>query len=404
MKYILPANAFDNFPQLLKMYEEKRHIKVDKQQSLLEWPILLGGVDAPVRSKQIHFLMSLHAVLKPNLLREEDIKTSEQWNAHITAARTMTAACLYVLSQIDKSKRNSILYSLLEDMLNVTVHNALDDGDKDMCCLAAKSIVSCSKMNLYNSNEYLKAHATGLKPLSVETWNGFSNFLDARCTASKTVNPYEGYPFTSITKPLFGAAGAYMGATFGFLGGEVFSRSSKSGSTVLKVTNVLTPVFLYFHVSTFGIAILAPAIATKIVTTFFSISLGHLLSVVLGVVGQGIGMGVGLPLDLAYKLLSATLTMIKNNLVRQPEEVPLSGVRIEDGMIVKNGLCVERVKADEIPEGYEKVALFLTEDNKIVIDGKQLPHEETPSELLVQLKEYFAEKERSHESVAATAI
>lgn len=407
MPFILATDSIAKLDSLRAEYQKERKVDLSVQPSMIGMPAFFGGTNIEARSIQVTFLEKMKIILQSNLLKEEDIKTPEEWQANLTASRVMIAASLYVLSQIGSSKRNSALYRIIEDSLGITTNNAMDENDKEICYLAANRLINSSKIALDEGNSALKK--AGCKPISEKEWSDFSKFLHSSCNVVKRDNPYTNYPITSITQPLFGAAFSYTGATIGFLGGDVISHSTKAMSTRYQLTAFIgSTLIILGPAGPTGVAIFAPVIAGKLITAFCSISLAHVLGVVMGIVGQGVGLGVGLPLDLAYRLLWKACAVIGSHYYKETNAAGLSGVRIADGMIVISGIVIEVTPEDKLPEGYKQHHIEIGKDNQMYIDGKQVTTPDTgvqlPPDVIEELKAQLKahSKELENESAQTT--
>ncbi|MDI1352308.1 MAG: type IV secretion protein Dot, partial [bacterium] len=309
MHFILPKNTLVNLDFLREKYQNEKKINLDEPPSRIGRPIFFGGTDVVTRKKQIQFLEKIQVILRPNLFKEEEIKTAEEWEANLTASRVMIAACLYVQSKIIRSKRNSTLYRLLEDDLGITTDNFLDNEDRSICFLAAKRIIMSSLSAFEDANIALKKAKK--EPFSESDWDDFKTFLiDVHISKIKD-NPYLNYPVTSITQPLFGAVFAYTGASLGVLAGNSVSNSTKVLASKYQLTAYVGSTLLVFgSAGPAGVALFAPVIAERLINAFCSISMAHILGMSMGIIGQGVGIGIGIPLDLAYQLLRKTCTSL----------------------------------------------------------------------------------------------
>lgn len=390
MRFILAPGSIAKLDSLRAEYTKIRKVDLDKDPSMIGLPTMFGGTNVKARSVQVTFLEKIKIILQANLLKEEDIKTPEQWQANLTASRVMIAACLYVQDQISRPKNDSALYRVIHNSLGINGENYFDDEDKEVCYLAANRLISSSKIALEDANSALKK--AGKKPITEKEWSEFSKFLIGKCNETKVENPYTNYPITSITQPLFGAAFSYTGATIGFLGGNIVSQSSYLMPTRYKLTALIgTTLVVIGSAGPAGIALFVPVVADQLVTTFCRISLAHVLGVTLGLLGQGVGLGVGLPLDLAYRLLWNSASAISSYYSKGNNSPELSGVRIADGMVIVHGIPLQITPEDQLPEGYKKHAIEIKSDGTWYIDGKlnEVPEmsPQLPSEVIDELKE-----------------
>lgn len=399
MRYILPPSALSSLNFLRTNYQQVRNVDLDKAPSMFGTPIFFGGTDVVARNAQTKFLKKIQTVLSTHLLKDEEVEAmlSQKiplavWEAklesHLTASRVILAACLYVQSQISKPKKNSELYNLINKNLGITDENYFEDDDKLICFMAGNRVINSSLMALEESNTALRK--AGQDPISEEEWNRFSIFLSESCKKDPSVNPYTNYPITSITQPMFGSAFSYTGATIGFLSGGMVSESTKVMSTKVQLTALIGSTLLMLGpAGPMGVALFSQVIACKLITSFCSISMAHVLGTVMGIIGQGIGMGIGLPLDAAYRLLWKACAVIGGYYTSSPN--PSTGIRIKDGASIIGGIELKLTPESEaeLSKSYDLKSIEL-KDGKLYLDGELVTVPDSgvqlPPEVLSQLK------------------
>lgn len=384
MLFILGPNKFPNLKQLRQKYQDEKNINLNASQSFFTMPTSLGGVDLLVRKEQIEFMEKILFILKPNLFNANDIKTDQELESSLNSARTVLAASLYLKSQIN-SKRRSVLYRLLDDMLGINETNYLDEEDQETCCLKAREVIT-SEFFLEHANDSLRG--SEIPNLSEKEWTNFKDFLTSKVATKKTPDSYSHYPITHVTQKLCGAAGAYTGATIGILSGELISSSTRVFSSQMQLTTLIGGTILIFQsAGPAGVALFAPAIAERLIGTFCSISLAYILGTSMRLLGQGVGIGIGMPLDLSYQLLHATCRMAGSYISSSPETL-MSGLRISDGMTVLNGIALEARSIDNVPPEFKIMTVDIRED-KLYINGQLIDDTELklPEETLELLKE-----------------
>lgn len=388
MRYILPHNILLNIDFLKENYQKNKPVDLNNKPGFFSWPIILGGVDVQTRKKQIEFLEKIYFILKPNILKEEDIQTSEQLFASITAARILIAATLFVKHRIAEqcyisSESKSVLYQLLDQNLAITATNYLDEEDKEVCILAAKRYVTSSISALDQANSAL--HQAQKKIFKETEWNEFLEFVCQQPIRKVSPDLYVNYPITNITQKLFGAAGAYTGASIGLLMGDMISQSNAALSGKTRLTLLIGGTLLVFNsAGPAGIALLAPAIAERLLNAFLKISLAQILGMSMGVVGQGVGIAVGMPLDLSYQMLIQTCKMVINHAFTQ-QNLPLSGIRISDGASILAGMSLEEIQEGQLNEGNKEILVEI-KDSELYMDGQLIPKlSEEQTEALRQL-------------------
>lgn len=396
MRFILTDNAISNLEFLRYQYQIERKINLNDKPSIIGLPTMFGGINVVERKSQIAFLEQMHTILKPLICKEEDIKTPEQLNEHIAASRMMIAACLYVQSHINYSKRNSVLFRLIEDNLCINDDNYLDDEDKEACFLTASRLINSSKINLEKSNSILVNE--GIDPISEKEWRKFANFLEEQTKTVSLDNHESEYPITAMTGPFFRMGLTYSGATVGMLMGETLSNASYVIGPKTKITAMIgTTLIVVGHASPTGIAIFAPVIAGKLISAFCSISLAHILSSTMGLIGQGIGVGVGIPLDVGYRLIKKTCKIIGDYCKKEQENPEMTGYRLADGLLVVNGITVQILPENKIPKDYVKQIIEIKEDGHLYVDGQQtkVPFSgiQLPKNSVQELRSLFKAKE-----------
>jgi hypothetical protein len=375
MPFILQAGKLASLKNIRKEYETIKELNLDESPSWLGRPTFLGGTDVINRRRQILFLQKVHTVLQENLFRAEEITTAtteQEWSCHITAARTMLAAALYVKSQIGSSKRNSALYRLIEDDLGITKENYLDEEDEASCIYAARhlfvqaSIEACDKAFDDANKALLKAKVS---PFTIEEWESFKKFLLERPVKKIADDATPKYPITCITQKMFGAAFAYTGAAVGLITGDVVSRSTQALTSKNQLTVTIGSTLVVLgSAGPYGVALLAPVIAERLITAFCSISMAHILGMTMGMVGQGVGIAVGRPLDYASHVLWTGCKSLGQ--YAYPTKLPIiTGTRIKDGVTVLCGIPIKALI--DLPEDYAKMtSVEINSDGQLLLDGQ----------------------------------
>ncbi|VEB36493.1 hypothetical protein [Legionella cherrii] len=399
MHFILAPGCIAKFNHLRKDYEAERHVDLNAKPSMIGTPVFFGGTDVVSRSKQVAFLEKVKAVLKVHLLHEEDIKTPLQRQAYIIAERFMIAACLFVQSQIGSSKRNSALYRIIEDNLGVTTENFMDDEDKETCYLTAERLL---KTPSAFEHANIALGKDGHKPFTEKEWNEFAEFLKVMCHKKEVPDQVKNFPVISFTQPLFGAAFSYVGATVGVVLAEGVSNSTTAISPRVQLTALVGSTLLIFSpAGTTGVALFAPVIATRLLTSFCTISLAHLMGTAAGYLGQGVGIGIGFPFDAAYNLLWSVCSLISSYYSKIPELAPIDGIRIADGATIIAGIPVQLVPENALPEGCTKKIVEITEQGEIRIEGEEVKESQKPMqippEVIEELKKQLASRTQTQE-------
>ncbi|KTD06220.1 substrate of the Dot/Icm secretion system [Legionella gratiana] len=385
MHFILAPGNLAKFDNLRKAYETEKHVDLNAKPSIIGTPVFFGGTDVVNRSKQIAFLEKMYAIFKVHLLNEDEIKTPIQRHVYIIASRFMMAACLYVQSQISSSKRNSVLYRIIEDNLGITSENFLDDEDKEEYYLTAKRLIETTGAFEQANISLAKK---GILPFTEKEWEQFSTFLKEMCHKKEKKDQYTSFPVISITQPFFGMAFSYVGATVGVVLAEGVTNSTTAITPRVQLTALVGSTLLVFSpAGTTGVALLAPVIATKLLTSFCTISLAHAMGKAAGYLGQGIGMGVGLPFDLAYNLLWSVCSLISRYYSKTPQLAIIDGIRLADGAPIIAGIPIQLVPENELPQGCTKKTLEITETGEVHIEGEEI--KDTPMQIPPEILEEF---------------
>ena len=388
MRYILPTDAIEKLSTLRKQYQEEKKINLDEKPSIIGMPMLFGGVDVESRNKQTVFIQKILTVLHSNLKKIEEIKSPEELLANSAAARLCLVACWYVQSQ---TLGNSVLSRVINNDLGINAQNYPDQEDKDECYATAKRMVNAKNALEDANTELIKAD---LKPFSEKEWADFTAYVKEANIKKVSTNSYSNYPITSLTKPLFGAALSYTGATLGLLSGDMISQSTKGMAAQYQLTALVGGSLIMFGpAGPTGVALFAPIIASKLINAFCSITLAHVLGVTMGLLGQGLGTAIGLPLDLAYQLLWKVCAMIGEYCKSTPSNPIISGMRISDGKMIISGIAIEVTPLDKLPEDAIKQKIEIKEDGSMLVDGKAIviPKEgvHLPPHVIQELKNHI---------------
>lgn len=400
MHFILAPGCISKFDTLRKDYQAEKHVDLNAKPSMIGTPVFFGGTDVISRNKQISFLEKVKAVLKTHLQHEEEIKTPAQKQAYIIAVRFMLAASLYIQNQIGSSKRNSALYRMIEDNFKITPENFLDDEDKETCYITADRLVKTPHALEHANAALIK---DGINPFTEKEWKQFTDFLKEMCHKKEDKDQFTKFPVISLTQPFFGTTFAYVGATMGVVLAEGVSNSTSAISPRVQLTALVGSTLLIFSpAGTTGVALFAPVIATKLLNSFCTISLAHIIGTAAGYLGQGIGIGIGLPFDVAYNVLWSICSLIGNYYSKTPELAKIDGTRIVDGATIIAGIPIQLLPENTLPEGCTKKILEITEEGEIRIEGEEIKSSDKPMqippEVLDELKKQLAIRTKLHES------
>lgn len=389
MPFILPPNAVFNFSSIRAQYQDKKQVNFSEPQSMLGRPIFFGGTDVKARKEQITFLEKIYFILKPNLFKEEDITSIREFEANLTASRVMIAVALYSMSQMSSSKRRSVLYALIEDNIGITASNALDRQDQELCILTAKRLFTTSSTSFEDANTALRNG--GMSPFTESEWDNFTTFLRIKNPNALMEAAQNNYPITCVTQKFFGMTFGYTGATIGMLCGDAVSRSTKALSTKTQLTAFVGgTLYVFGSAGPAGVALFAPAIAERLICTFCTLSLAHLLGRSMQVLGQGVGIGIGMPLDLTYQLLLKFCNAIGSYSASSPQGF-MTGTRIIDGVTVVKGIAINPTAMALIPEDCVQ-KIVTVRDGNLYVDDTLIETPTTQSQLSPAIIEEINEK------------
>lgn len=340
MRYILPAGTFTKLGFLREEYQKDRKVNLDKDPSFFSMPTWAGGINISKRRQQALFIEKMIYVLSDNLLKQEDIINEPQRDAVLTASRVMIIACLFVQSEISKPQSNSKMYTLINAKLGITNENYLDADDLNICFKAANCIINSPSAE-YDANMKLSKSST-FSQFGEPEWRRFSDYIKTNLEYYKTSeDPYQHYPITSITKPLFGTLFGAAGAAVGLIAGEVLSGTTQAISPKLQMTAAIGSTLLMLgSTGPVGIALFSQVLASKFITYYCCISLSRLCELSMNIVGQGVGIGIGAPLDLAYILLKSSCNIIHEYYTRA-NYPKMTGILIGNGLVMIEGIPPE---------------------------------------------------------------
>jgi len=383
MKFILAPGAVEKFSNLRIAYESKIHM--EDKPSMFALPTMFGGgIPFPVINDQISFLEKINALLSHFLLRDEEIKTSQQLQAKLIGARILIAACLYVQEWIGSNKEKSPLYILINKFLGVTTDNFLDIEDKDICYCTAFKLFSQAEIFSYIN---IQLRMLEKKEFSREEWEQFFRFI-LKESDRKEVNP-PFFPVTSLIQPIFESVFTHTGTNLGGVAAGVFSGTSIAIATRMQLSSWISSALLSMGpTSAAGAGLMAPAIATGLVSAFCIYSLSTLSGRALGLVGKGAGAVVGLPLDLIYNFIKISGSILVKYSETTTSFAPIDGLRLVDGMLMSRGNPINLdVTSKSILED-DPVILELTESGEIMSDGILL--EGNDHKLALVVRELYA--------------
>lgn len=387
MQFILTPGSIEQFDNLRTDYERERKINLKATPSMFGMPTLFQGPDVKNRCQQISFLEKIKWVLQRYLIKDEEIKTSEQWQAKLMASRILISSALFIQHEIGRSKENSVLYRLINKYLGITETNDFDDQDKESCYQTVAQFVY-KPDSLKQINRVMQTIST--EQFSQSEWRRFSHFIKIHSNKQnfqehKTNN----YPVTSLISPVFETAFSFVGSTIGWVVAETVISSSIILSPRVKMTSLIGTLLVIGPAGSTGIALLAPVIASKLISSFCTNSLSNLSETTMRLLGKGTGFFVGLPFDLVYNLLKASGTLIMNYTFPPPISELKDGIRIADGVYIVQGnpMQLNLISQQKVSEQ----RLQITAKGEFFVDGQPIENLHNPMALMIQeLEEQFA--------------
>lgn len=369
MQFILVSGCIEQFDNLRKDYEKERKVDLDITPPILGWPTLLGGTDVKTRRKQISFLEKVKNVLERFFHKEEAFNTPQEFQAHLMASRIMIAACLYVQNEIGSSKENSALYRLINKYLGITAENFLDEHDKQSCYQTAYQLIKTQDVLTHINQELRELNH---QEFSKSEWELFSKFIQAEETKRTTPKPPPNYfPVSTLISPVFGEAFYHVGFTIGWVVAGAASGSSAAISPRLELTSWVSSALLFIGPTNIaGVALLAPTIAARLLSTFCNFSFSNISGKAGRCIGEGTAWMVGLPFDIVYNLLKISGTLIVHYTTQPPSLAPLSGICIANGTITVQG---HPMQFNVVPQHVTAMPrLQISENGEITLDGETI--------------------------------
>ncbi|MDR3503809.1 MAG: hypothetical protein P4L79_14620 [Legionella sp.] len=391
MQFILVAGSIEKFKNVRKDYEERRQIKLDKAPS--SWFTFFGATDVQTRNRQISFLEKTIAVLEHFLHKGDEFTTQHEFQANLMASRIMIAACLcvqeeirntYVQHQIGKCEEKSALYQLINEYLGITSENFLDDEDKQSCYETAYKLIKTQDALTHLNHELQQLKHT---EFTESEWKLFSDFIAGQEKKKATPVPSPSYlPVGNTFAPVFGETFYYVGLTIGWVVAGAVSSSSAAITPRLEVTSWVSSALLFIGPTNFaGVALLAPTIASRLISTFCNFSFSSMSGKAGRLVGQYTGQVAGLPFDIAYNLLRTTGSFLVSYSSQPPSLAPLDGICIANGVPAVHG---RPIQLNVVPQQFEpNPRLQITENGEITVDGKPVDDPSLDDQMSLVIKE-----------------
>lgn len=385
MGVIIRFDVLQCLATLRSQYEEIKQIDLTVEPSMIGMPIIAGGVDVTARRAQFSFMEKIICLMHPNILESLPPPSLEQYIAHLTATKFCLAAAWYIQSQLTKSSK---LYKIIDQSIGITKYNKPDKKDRDECFAAAFRLVKVTHA-LDHAN--LKLTAQGLESFSEIEWSEFTCYIQQQRVAVQP-SRYKTAPFTSLTEPLFKASFTYAGSTLGYLGADLLNQSTQGKSMQYQVTALVGSSLLVLgRAGPTGIALFAPVIATRLISSFCTISLTHILGTTMGILGKNVGTVVGYPLDLCYRLIWSVCSNIGNYHRKPPKSLMLSGTQISNGRMLIDGIEVQITPVGKKPPAHIKHLIEFDKEGTIFVNGKSITLQKNvlPADLLEDLRTHL---------------
>ncbi|MDI9818341.1 MULTISPECIES: hypothetical protein [unclassified Legionella] len=400
MPFVLSNEFIARLRALRLNYEKQSGINFDTASQPYAIRCFFGAKDVDSRNKQITFIEQWLNALHQELA-SEDFFSSETTQAYVTALRLLMVVCFYTKFQIAatykvRSGNSAILEQLIHEAMGVNGVNLVDE-ETHACCLRT------AKRYLTAEGRFEAINANLTPPFKEQWWHDFLNYIDTQCNLldKKYVNDY---PITKIMMPLFAKPMEFAGYTTGFLLGDMIGKSTKLFSTRYVLTAAIGSGLLLVMgpTASIGITVLAPTCAGRILDTFCGVSLAWLFGAAGNIVGQGLGFGVGMPIDMSWKLIYKTATLLASLYSNHRYPHKLNGLSLIDGHRIIDSVEFELMDMetlnDKLSLGYSacKIKFKVSEKELTVIANNQqetFSWDKNEQPYMEELKNLFATQE-----------
>lgn len=323
----------------------------------------------------------------------------------------LVAAVIFIRHKIrggTKVVNHSILYKLLGEALGLSKENKID---------------SSTEYCLYNiADAFMRPDKTLGVDSTGEDYKRIFNKASFECKAlseafahhiakqkkqcprpDDEVVRQNTYPITIALSKVVGDCAAVAGWSAGAVAGDFLAKTTGAMPVKAALTaGIGSAVCLLTGAGpTVAIALAAPTVASKILTTFSSVSMAYVLGGLMKILGSAAGAAAGLPLDLSVQLAYSGANKMYA-LLTGTYLSDISGMRLVDG---KDMLCgieftILEVSASEpahLTTPVETISLHAENGNlHVAVDGKTLS-----SVFVAELREKLQALERSQEAEEA---
>lgn len=287
--------------------------------------------NTPVRHPQIEFLEALLAHF------EEKNKDKAYTREDLCI---LVAAVQFIRHKINgegKVVNHSVLYKLLGDALALSKDNVMDSHTKYCLYQITNAFMRPDKTKHADSvsEEYTRIFSktsVDCKALSEVFTSHVAKQKKQTPKPTDEVIKQNTYPITIALSKVVGDCAAVAGWSAGAVAGDFLAKTTGAMPVKAALTaGIGSAVCLLTGAGpTVAIALAAPTVASKILTTFSSVSMAYVLGGVMKILGNAAGAAAGLPLDLSVHLAySGANKMYEVMTGKQLANV--SGMRLVDG-------------------------------------------------------------------------
>lgn len=356
----------------------------------------------PIRHPQIEFLEALLAYF--NKKNTDKAYTRED-------LCILAAAVQFIRHKINsegKVLNHSVLYKLLSDSLALSKENVMDSHTKYCLYQKANSFMRPDKTKGGDSisEEYTQIFSqtsSYCKALSKEFTNYVAKQKKQIPKPSDEAIKQNTYPITIALSKVVGDCAAVAGWSAGAVAGDFLAKTTGAMPVKAALTaGIGSAVCLMTGAGpTVAIALAAPTVASKLISTFSSVSMAYLLGGVMKILGNAAGAAAGFPLDLSVHLVYHGANKMYELITGNPI-ANISGIRLVDGQQMLCGIEFtiledSSLKHSDASPPVETISLH-TENGVLdaKIDGKIIP-----AAFIAELKEKLHVLEESKVSKEA---
>jgi hypothetical protein len=327
-----PKELIESFKTIDIDYAQRKGINIYETPPWYTLFKHLGATDVVSRLQQTTFLKKIQCIVA-NIIDEKQVSDPiEIWQANLTGSKIMITAALFIESQISPTVLHQIIF---KKNLKITEENYLDQEDRE--CYFTTTAFWLNVPDSFNkANAILTSQ--DMAPFNKSEWTLFSQFILTENTKrAVAATLHTNYPISTAIEPIFEQSFAYTGATLGWVLAGVVSNSSLAISPRMQLTLIASSLLAMGSTSSTGIALIAPALAAQFLSIFCTVSFSRIGETGMSYAGKGLAHIVGLPLDLIYKLLKVTWSLISDYATSPTKFAPIDGIRLADGVFMVQG-------------------------------------------------------------------